>query len=397
MGKRPFFSIVIPTYNRSWDLHVALCSVLRQQWRDYEIIVSDNCSTDDTEEIVKAFGDTRIRYFRNQTNIGMIANQKAAIERACGRYLFLLGDDDIMVHETSLGEIYQEIINQKNPGYLRVNYVSISKDRKHIFSYKVHKPFRGNYYLPPGRTNREVMSFIRDTDNYFFSGLVFRNSIPRTIRMIDADPSPWIDIAFYVTKKFGGYFIRKRHVLAFWSRRTKESEDHGFYMPVNGRLKAERYFSALNKKLSKREYRDFLFGEVQTIYGNLLPAIKVNVGNKNFAVVVRRMLQLTPQITRLPSFWLRFFLSVVTPRYVLRIVRDLYLSVLMHTAKVENEKELRSALGNLMIFSQQRTDTRQAKARSRIVYQYRIGAVGSSRTPWLPSARSQIRGVPRDL
>ena len=346
MTRKPFFSIVIPTYNRSADLRFALFCILRQRFDDYEIVVSDNCSTDNTKEVVDRFNDVRIRYCRNHVNIGMIANQKAAIEKAQGRYIFLLGDDDVLVYDTSLDEIYQEII-KRYPGYIRVNYASISFDKRHIFTYKVNKPLQSNFYLPPRCANEDVMSFIIDSDNYFYSGIVMRNTFPPGVHMIDADPSPWIDMVFHVAKRFGGYFIYKRHILALWSRRMKKSEDHGFYVPVEGAVKAEKYFLSLKDKLTQAAYKKFLQREIKTIYVNLFPAIKASVGNKHLATIDRRIRQLAPELSA--SFWYRMRLIAyfIIPARVLGIVKDVYLWLYMRLARVDEERQLMRQLKEL--------------------------------------------------
>jgi glycosyltransferase involved in cell wall biosynthesis len=63
-------SILIPTYNRRDMLKEAVTSVLAQGYADYEIIIADNWSTDDTEAVVAAFGDSRIKYHKNAQNVG---------------------------------------------------------------------------------------------------------------------------------------------------------------------------------------------------------------------------------------------------------------------------------------------------------------------------------------
>jgi glycosyltransferase involved in cell wall biosynthesis len=60
----PFFSVVIPTFNRGDLLPYAVQSVLKQTFEDFEIIVSDNCSSDDTPKVSKQFEDPRFRYLR---------------------------------------------------------------------------------------------------------------------------------------------------------------------------------------------------------------------------------------------------------------------------------------------------------------------------------------------
>lgn len=94
---QPFVTIAIPTYNRGGSyLKDALKSATGQTYQNLEIIVSNNCSEDNTEEIVKSFNDPRIRYFRQRTNIGMTKNLIFCLEEAKGDYFLLLADDDMV-------------------------------------------------------------------------------------------------------------------------------------------------------------------------------------------------------------------------------------------------------------------------------------------------------------
>ena len=97
MIARPPVSICLLTYNRSHLLPATLDSILAQSFTDYELIVSDDCSTDATEEICRAYArcDERIRYIRNVENLGMPGNLNAALQAASGCYLADLHDGDL--------------------------------------------------------------------------------------------------------------------------------------------------------------------------------------------------------------------------------------------------------------------------------------------------------------
>jgi hypothetical protein len=97
MSHPPLVSVCIPTYNRAGLLEEALHSVLAQTMEDYEIIVSDNASTDDTPAVVAACRDPRIRYYRNLRNVGCRDNWNRAFSLARGRYLAPFADDDLML------------------------------------------------------------------------------------------------------------------------------------------------------------------------------------------------------------------------------------------------------------------------------------------------------------
>jgi glycosyltransferase involved in cell wall biosynthesis len=92
---QPLVTIGISTYNRADGyLREALGSALAQTYPNLEIVVSDNCSTDRTEELVQGFADPRIRYFRQPRNIGANNNFNFCLQEARGEYFLLLHDDD---------------------------------------------------------------------------------------------------------------------------------------------------------------------------------------------------------------------------------------------------------------------------------------------------------------
>lgn len=96
-NRNPFVSIAIPTYNRAHSyLQSTLESALSQTYDNIEIIVSDNCSTDHTEHLVKQYRDNRIRYFKQPENIGLKNNFNFCVQQATGRYFLLLCDDDLI-------------------------------------------------------------------------------------------------------------------------------------------------------------------------------------------------------------------------------------------------------------------------------------------------------------
>src|SRR5437870_9918513 len=88
-------SVCVPTYNRAPLLRECLASLVRQTYRDIEIIVSDNCSTDDTPAVMAECTDPRLRYYRNDTNIGPYPNLNRCLELAKGDYVCILHDDDV--------------------------------------------------------------------------------------------------------------------------------------------------------------------------------------------------------------------------------------------------------------------------------------------------------------
>ncbi len=91
----PAVTICVPTFNRSADLIQTLRALQRQTFTDWEAIVGDDASTDDTPEAVAALGDSRIRLLRHQRNLGIYGNWNALIAEATGRYVAIYHDHDL--------------------------------------------------------------------------------------------------------------------------------------------------------------------------------------------------------------------------------------------------------------------------------------------------------------
>jgi glycosyltransferase involved in cell wall biosynthesis len=90
----PKVSICIPTFNRANFLIYSVNSVLKQTYRDFELIICDDGSTDNTSEIVARWQDSRIRYLRHPQNIGRSRNMRSGFDEAVGDYFIKFDDDD---------------------------------------------------------------------------------------------------------------------------------------------------------------------------------------------------------------------------------------------------------------------------------------------------------------
>ncbi|OQW35949.1 MAG: hypothetical protein A4E19_15955 [Nitrospira sp. SG-bin1] len=113
----PLVSIGIPTYNRAGTyLRHALRSAVRQTYENIEIILSDNCSQDDTESVVKEFGEARIRYYRQKENIGPVNNRNFCLEQSRGKYFVLLMDDDLI--DDDFVATCMEAVKHHEPGVI---------------------------------------------------------------------------------------------------------------------------------------------------------------------------------------------------------------------------------------------------------------------------------------
>jgi glycosyltransferase involved in cell wall biosynthesis len=108
----PAVSVVLVAYNRAQVLPRTLDSLLAQTYADFELIVSDDCSTDETESVVRRYEDLdeRVRYRRNDTNLSMPGNLNAAIRDSQGEFIANLHDGD--VYDPSLLEEWVDALER---------------------------------------------------------------------------------------------------------------------------------------------------------------------------------------------------------------------------------------------------------------------------------------------
>jgi len=91
---QPLVSVIMPAYNHGRFIGGAIRSVLDQTYKNFELMVIDNYSEDNTEEMVRSFGDARIKYFKFRNNGVIASSRNFAIKRSTGRYIAFLDSDD---------------------------------------------------------------------------------------------------------------------------------------------------------------------------------------------------------------------------------------------------------------------------------------------------------------
>ena len=103
----PKISVLIPTYNYARFLPEAIESVLAQEYRDFELLIVDDCSADATAAVVQPFcaRDPRVRFSANAANLGMVNNWNHCLQEARGEYIKFLFGDDRLCHPGALGKM----------------------------------------------------------------------------------------------------------------------------------------------------------------------------------------------------------------------------------------------------------------------------------------------------
>jgi glycosyltransferase involved in cell wall biosynthesis len=95
-GRQPLVSFVVPCYKLAHLLPQCVNSILAQTYREFEVLIMDNCSPDDTPAVTASFQDSRVKHIRNETNVGHVRNFNKGIGLARGEYVWVLSADDAL-------------------------------------------------------------------------------------------------------------------------------------------------------------------------------------------------------------------------------------------------------------------------------------------------------------
>lgn len=186
-GPAPLFSVLLPSRDRLELLKHAVASTLGQDFADFEIVVSDNASSDDYAGFVASLGDARVRYLRSDAPLVVTDNWSRALDAARGRYVIMLGDDDALC-----------------PGYLSrlARLIEQFGAPDVVYSMAYHYAYPGVFPNAPNGFLAEVK--------------------PRPIFRDDATAPYRLDVA--EARRFGRQALRFRHLFGFnsqffaWSR-----------------------------------------------------------------------------------------------------------------------------------------------------------------------------------
>ncbi len=316
--KKPFFSIVIPTYNHAKNLQTAISICLKQTFRDFELIISDNASKDQTEKIVKAFGDKRIKYFKNKINIGAANNYGKVISYAKGKYIFTMGDDDFILFDDTLEKV-KRVLDKRKWGFIRLNLLERTLDGQGL-----RKSFittERDFSIDSHSSPEKIFDFFSKIATSHLAGLVIKNRKFFSKGFIDCSDSPWIKPLYENVKTDGGFFMAEEYMVITWCREgDKIGVSHYYDVPQNNRLMFEDYTDFVFKQIPAPKLAAFKYNFYRKFI-MLQPVIKLYSNNNNLIMFDHRLLELEPRLKKNTIFWLVVVVAFIMPKFIWDIAR----------------------------------------------------------------------------
>lgn len=217
-------SIIMPSYNTAKFISETIKSVLAQTYTDWELIIVDDCSTDNTDEVVESFlPDNRIKYIKNEKNSGAAFSRNRALCEAKGKWIAFLDSDDVWLPEKLEKQI--AFMEKNDYHFSYTNYIEIDE-----FSIP-----NGRVITGPKKVTRHGMY------NYCWMGCLTVMYDAETIGLIQiADIKKNNDYAMWlkVCKKSDCYLLDE--TLAKYRKRGGSISNHGYTKLIKWHYKLYR-------------------------------------------------------------------------------------------------------------------------------------------------------------
>lgn len=241
----PAISIIIPTYNRANLIGKSINSVLNQTFKDFEIIIVDDGSTDNTENIVKNFDDRRIRYIKNKRNKGACAARNAGIKIAKGKYIAFQDSDDEWLPEKLEKQIKFFRTAKSKIGIVYTAYWQIKNGNKIYMPPKRVKQRNGNIYKELLKSSFIGNQTILLKKECFKKSGVFDENLPRL--------QDW-DLVLRLAKYYDFKFIDDPLVLYHYNS-DSISTNYKMFSTAIERMIIKHFKNSNNKLVAKHYFR----------------------------------------------------------------------------------------------------------------------------------------------
>ena len=234
-SQHPTVSVVMPTYNHAAFIGEAIQSVLAQTYGDFELIVVDNYSEDDTESIVRGFNDPRIEYLKFSNNGVIAASRNAALKQARGEFIAFLDSDDTWTPDKI--EIQLKHL-EANPNVALVCGSLVTRRNDEPFDTAARSSTAGLAGFS--------YNWLLDRSFIFCSSVMVRREVIDDVGLFDEDPE-------MVSSEDWDLWLRiaRRHRLVLLARQLGSYRVHGSNVSGGGR-KIRPIECVLRKHLAKR-------------------------------------------------------------------------------------------------------------------------------------------------
>lgn len=242
--EKELVSIIMPSYNTGKFIRETINSVLNQTYKNWELLIVDDCSSDNTDEIIKSINDNRIIYMKNNKNSGAAVSRNKALREAKGKWIAFLDSDDLWKEDKLERQI--KFMKDNNYYFSYTNYIEIDENsvpngKKVTGPKKITKTGMYNYCWPGCLTAMYDAEII---------GLIQIENIKK-----NNDYAMWLKVC----QKANCYLLDEN--LAMYRKRTGSISNHSYISLIKWHYKL--YKDAEHKNIIYslfNTFRNIIFG-----------------------------------------------------------------------------------------------------------------------------------------
>ncbi len=241
--------IIMPSYNTGRFIAETINSVLAQTYENWELIIVDDCSTDNTDEVVATFNDKRIKYIKNEKNSGAAVSRNRALREAGGKWIAFLDSDDLWKPDKLEKQV--AFMEENDYHFSYTNYSEIDEESKPL----------GRHVTGPKMISKTGMY------NYCWPGCLTVMYDAETVGLIQiADIKKNNDYAMWlkVCKRAKCYLLNED--LASYRKRAGSISNHSYKALIKWHYKLFREAEGMNPIASAfNTCRNLLFGVIKKL------------------------------------------------------------------------------------------------------------------------------------
>lgn len=318
--KSPFFSIYIPTYNNSSTIADTLKSVFTQTYTDFELILRDDGSKDNTLNIVRRFNDPRLIIKKNPINLGYSGNLNQGLLDCHSDVIFLLAGDDLIDINT-LKWYFNAFKKYPRAGAITRPYYWFDDNYRHPVRLKQTTTSKNDLLVDINSAFDKILLVFSTLDQC--SGLCFK----RNLTKIRFNQEPWISHAYPwldIFKKHPVIFLKKYPLAVRIGHSATRTNIYQKSPMICWKNMIDLIFY---EKMFKRFRSKILADFVGT---NFVGLVQVkNYGSfRSYLREVKNLITFNKTNLVNYRFWLFFLVTLIIPPHILRVITDKYKSVI---------------------------------------------------------------------
>lgn len=243
-------SIITPSFNCGTFIAATINSVLDQTYQNWELIIIDDCSTDNTKDIVTYYTDSRIKYLKNSVNCGAAVSRNRALREAKGRWIAFLDSDDLWAPDKLEKQI--KFMEENNYSFSYTKYCGIDEESKET----------GILTTGPNKITKWCMY------NYCWPGsltVMYDASVVGLVQIADIKKNNDYAMWLKVCNKANCYLLDEN--LALYRKRSGSISNHSYTTMIKWHYMLFHDAEGMNKVVSYfMTFRNLFFGIIKKLF-----------------------------------------------------------------------------------------------------------------------------------